>query len=245
MQKEKKVKKQRTPLFRIFFLPSGETEYTGKFPDLTREGKATILNTALELKRRIGANGNIIFVASKAPRAQGSALIIVKVFDNNWDVSSRNVVGISRTLRPLEVRDSAKAQVIFQEYLEKGGMNTLWLSYTCDSRYDDPEIFEPREHVMARFILCLSRRLYEFFEEGSEKPKNLCFIAVSHFEVLYLFVQDLFKLNYDKGDEILSHGELIEVAFWYYGNKEEVWMDVRFRGQSILEVPFNYTELFK
>lgn len=43
-----------------------------------------------------------------------------------------------------------------------------------------------------------------FFLEGASieyESQESCFIAVSHFEVLYWLVESLFELAYDKGDK--------------------------------------------
>lgn len=233
------MRKKKIPLFRIFFLRHGETKYLGKFPDLTIAGVVTILRTAHVLRGRVGAKENVIIISSVTPRTRGSASIIAHLLGYKERVIS------SRSLGPMRINDQQRAKIIFQKYLQKGGMNALDLSYTQDPIYEDPSIFEPRNQVRSRLLTCLVRRMREFFdnESAENELKRPCFVAVSHFEVLYWFVQSLFRLDYDNGDKPLGYGELIGIAFWYRGNREKIWMDVTFRGKSLLGVPFNYSEL--
>jgi len=201
------------------FLRHGESEYTGVFPDLTDEGGKTIQKSSVAIEKiRSDFPENLTtLISSPAARAQGSASIIAQRM-------AIKRVGRVPLLGPTQVKDKERGRPVFQEYLVAGGIRSLCIAYDTDSRFEDGIIFEPRSEVRKRFyrylaMLAQCMRVVSF---------NHFVVAVSHYEVLYSFVEELFKLDYARISP-LNHGELIRVLFHRTEESNEVALDVLFR----------------
>jgi len=206
-------------LGQAIFLRHGESDYTDVFPDLTDEGRKTIQRSAVEIEKirsDFTDNGTSI-VSSPAARAQGSAAIIAKRFGIKR-------VGRIPLLKPTQIRDEEKGKAIYLKYVSDGGMRSLCVAYGKDSRFEDGVIFEPRSEVSARLCKYLAMLAECMFVV--QLPHLV--VAVSHYEVLCHFVEELFKLDYARSDP-LRHGELIRVFFNRAENNNAVNLDVIFR----------------
>jgi len=215
---------------RAIFLRHGQTDYTDIFPDLTDEGKKTIANSAATLKNIVGYQ-NLILVSSPSVRARGSMSIIARKLEY------RDEIKIDNRISAVAQHNKEIAMAIFNEHKSQGGILSADSAYSSDSRYEDERIFELRSRVKKRFydyLSSLSRSLLIY----SDTP---CIINVSHYELLYHFVESIFKLDYKK-DKTLGHGEIINVSFYDVGINDIVEMETVFRDKTVSGVFFNYKE---
>lgn len=216
---------------RAIFLRHGQTDYTEIFPDLTEEGKQTIVSSANKMKYIVKAHRNTIIVSSLRSRALGSSFIIAEVLGYKGEIKKEPNISSAA------IRDKERSKAILDEFMSQGGITAVDLAYTRDPRYEDGEILEPRSEVRKRFYNYLAGLVRQLIT----CQLIPCIILVSHYEVLYHFVGFLFKLDYTR-DQTLAHGEIIEVSFYDIGNNDIVEMDVKFRGKMLTGVVFNHRE---
>lgn len=216
---------------RAIFLRHGQTDYTETFPDLTEEGKQTIVSSANKMKYIVKTHRNIMIVSSSRSRALGSSFIIAEVLGYKGEIKKEPNISLAA------IRDKERFKAIIAEFEPQGGVAAVDLAYTHDPRYEDGEILEPRSEVRKRFYKYLAGLVRQLIT----CPLILCIIHVSHYEVLYHFVEFLFKLDYTR-DQTLAHGEIIDVSFYDIGNNDMVEMDVKFRGKMLTGVVFNHKE---
>lgn len=227
---------KRKPIGRAAFLRHGETDYTNVFPDLTDAGKRTILKSGRELKAiRDGLPGEITVAVASSPavRAMGSAFGISNVFG-----FAGKIVEIIPLLGPVELRDEIKAKALFFEFAANGGMKGLCVSYGTDPRCEDGLFIEPRSEVQKRLYKYLGMLVQDMLVFGQE---NRFVIHVSHYEVLYHLVENVFWLDYEY-DLPLGYGEVILVHFYDAGYPDAVEMDIEFRGKMAKQIIFSHKE---
>ncbi len=216
---------------RAIFLRHGQTDYTEIFPDLTEEGKQTIVSSANIMKHTVNIHRNMIIVSSPSSRALGSSFIIAEVLGYKDEIRKEP------SISPTVFRDKERAKAIVDEYMFQGGRPAVDLACTYDPRCEDGEIFEPRSEVRKRFYKYLTGLVRQLIA----CQLIPCIIHVSHYEVLYHFVEFLFKLDYTR-DQTLAYGEIIDVSFYDIGDNDIVEMDVKFRGKMLTGVVFNHKE---
>lgn len=227
---------------RAIFLRHGQSDYTEIFPDLTDEGKQTIVSSANKMKYAVKAHRDVMIISSPKSRALGSSFIIAEVLGYKGGIKKEP------NISSFAIRDKERAKTILydpldtgrtlqDEFESRGGIVAVDLAYTHDPRYEDGKILEPRSEVRKRFYKYLAGLVRQLIA----CPLIPCIIHVSHYEVLYHFVESLFKLDYTR-DQTLAHGEIIEVSFYDIGNNDIVEMDVKFRGKILTGVVFNHRE---
>lgn len=199
------------------FLRHGQSDYTEVFPDLTEQGKQTIRNSAKQIRGVVDQYDYYEILSSPTTRALGSASVLEKALGCN------NGISVEPAIAALTIRDTERARIFFDKY---GGEN-LSLAYNFQPCFEDESIFEPRSEVRKRFykyLVVLAGRL-------AESPVKSCFIHVSHYEVLYHFVETFFKLDYAI-DQPLAHGEPIILSFYGSGTGPKE-IKVIFRGRTV------------
>lgn len=214
----------------VFFLRHGQTNYTNIFPDVTEEGEHSLKTTAREIKNVInGRHAYAAVVASPATRALGSASIIAK------GLQYRGRVRTEPDIKEAGVRDKVRGMALFNEYMKRGDSRGLAVAYSTEHYYEDPSIFEPRSEVNARFYHYLARvvRRMLFCRPG------FCLVNVSHYETLYHFVENVFKLDYKK-DRPLSFAEMFYMVFYETEYDNVVEIVTTFRGLTIGGVFFDH-----
>ncbi len=223
----------RTIIGRAVFLRHGESDYTDIFPDLTKAGKRTILNSAYGIKAIVNHRPcRVEITSSPAIRALGSADIISNVLRFAKEVRQTSL------LAPARIKDAARGKALFDEHVSNGGIRRLCIAYGTDPRYEDGEVIEPRSQVQKRFYKYLGMLARNMLASDS---KNHFVVHVSHYEVLYNLVETVFWLNYED-DSPLWYGEVILISFYDTGHDEVVEMDVVFRRKTAEGVIFCHKE---
>ncbi len=219
----------------IFFLRHGQTYYTDKFPDLTNKGMETISKSANLIQTLLNGNSNVVIITSPAPRARGSAALIAKTIGYHGTIKKE--YAIQGTI----FKDKKKGRALLDEYMAKGGIRALDMAYKTDPRYEEmPNIIEPRSKIRKRFFKYFAK-IIEGLIARQRRPLNL--ICVSHYEILYHFVEHFFELDYTK-DEPLGHGEIIAVSIFdiCIENVNVVELEITFRKETIYRKFFDYKE---
>jgi len=203
---------------RALFMRHGHTEYKDVYPDLTEQGINEIEGAADYLKSFVYGYKRRIVFCSPVTRTVGSADLLKKALADSVKVVQDPL------LIAVKQRDPERAKVVFREYAEQQTTVTNALSYGWDSRYEDGVIFEPRDSVRARFFDHLDFLAGLFHK----RPGELVTISVTHYELLYHFVEFMFPLDY-KFDAPLSCGEIIDTFFLSNGNPDYIKLEVNFR----------------
>ena len=216
-----------------------ETEYKGVFPDITPKGEQTGERLAREIEEQMDGE-LLMLIASPAARAQGSADLLKR------KLRIPDKVIIEPRIREAVVYAVEGGAAIYRQLVAQGeairpgfGQDYLSICYATDIRYDDERIIEPRSKVRGRF--------YDYFAGAIDTllrqlgtGEFIHFVHVSHYEVLYHFVERIFGLDYEKGDRPLLHGELIVTKVFATPKQHVVELEVKFRGMNRL-VRFNRT----
>ena len=202
-------------LCRAIFLRHGQSNYTEVFPDITEEGKRVIKESAKAIKEKWRQWGcpSLRLLSSPKARALGSATIIKEVLEYSDEIQACSAISC------LECRCIEKAKEIFEGYKSAG--HSLEADYPHNPLFEDGRIFEPRSTIQKRFFVFLE----DFFRQSKDIKTFSLFIFVSHYEVLYNFIESIFRNYIDKGG-VLSYGELIIVSL--YDN----FIEVEFRKQK-------------
>jgi broad specificity phosphatase PhoE len=212
------------------FLRHGQTDYTGIFPDLTPEGIETMRASAVAIKQFCnGHPGLLNIVSSPTVRAMGSSSILAKELD------FKDAVREAPLLRAAQIFDKEKAAALFREHFSNGGMRSICIKYDTDPRFEDGKFIEPRSRVRKRFFKYLGMLSREFMALTSP----MFVVHVSHHEVLYSLVQEVFQLDYQR-DEPLGHGEVIMVSFHHILCSDVVELQISFRGKKIDGIIFDH-----
>lgn len=215
----------RRPLGSVFFLRHGHSFYTEKFPDLTNRGVETIVKSANLIQTFLNDNSSVFIVTSPAARARGSAAIIAKTIGYHGSIKKEYAI------QGAIIKDKKKGRALLEEYMSSGRIRALDMAYRTDSRYEEmPDIIEPRSKIKKRFFEYFAKLIEILL--ARKRPLNL--ICVSHYEILYHFVEYLFDLDYAK-DEPLDHGEVIAVSIFDIGIQDVnvVEIEVTFRGKTV------------
>lgn len=190
---------------RITLLRHGQTEYKDIYPDLTEEGKDTIRRAAEQIAVNLKNDEDVMIVSSPKARARGTADIVRAILHHDSEV--RMIPGITS----MATRDPEKAMDMINEFLADDGIMAVDYAYTHDSRFDEKDIWEPRDEIQKRFLRNLEYAIRGFkrIAKHAELPKPHL-IAVTHFEVLSPLLSDIFQLKYPE-EPTLKHGELVEI----------------------------------
>ena len=215
-------------LGRAIFLRHGQTEYTDVFPDLTEQGMETIKRSARSIKPIAEEHQRISIVASPLARAQGSAAIIANELEYKGEIREEPAITAAILKKILQ------AKALFNEYMSNGGMRALAIAYGIDPRYENGQVIEPRSRIRKRFFEYFTNMIRSLVTTAQLPP---CLIHVSHYEVLYHFVERLFELDYEK-DEPLDYGEIIVISIFDIGIKNTVEIEVTFRKKTIKDISF-------
>ncbi len=223
-------------LGRVILLRHGESEYTDVYPDVTHNGIKTIVKSACSIKSLLDDNSSVVIITSPMVRAKGSADIIAKI------IGYRGIIKEASSIQGAIARDKKRGKELFDEYIAKGGMRALSIACGIDPRFEDPNIIEPISEIHKRFFEYFAK-IVEYLLALVKQQPFLNLICVSHYEVLYHFVENLFELDYTK-DEPLGHGEIIVVSV--FGLDVEsvnvVQIEVTFRKKTIRGKFFDYKE---
>lgn len=223
---------EKEPKFigRITLLRHGQTDYTEIYPDLTDEGQETVRKSAEQIVSNLENDEEIVLMASDKARAQGTAGIIKDVLGHNGEI--RTVNGITS----MAMRDRKKGMETINEILEKGGVPAVDYAYTHDSRFDDAEVWEPRDEVQKRFLSNIEYaiRAFKVVSKHEELPRPHL-IAVTHFEVLSPFLHEIFDIKHPE-EPTLKNAEPIEILVKDPSTENEnsdiVLLEVKFRGDT-------------
>lgn len=209
-------------LCRAIFLRHGQSDYTEVFPDLTTKGEETIRKSANEIKEKIEKEWSqwgypyVRLLVSPKARALGSAAIIKEILGGCDEIK------ICPEVSAMEHRNIKKAKKIFSEYQNgKAAKNPIEIDYQVDPRFEDKNIFEPRSEIKKRFFAYLQ----SFIRRTKDLNSPQLFIHITHYEVLYHFVESVFE-NYADDGGTLSYGELLIVSLY------DESMEVEFRNQK-------------
>ncbi len=224
--------REKEPEFlgRITLLRHGQTEYTNIYPDLTKEGMETVRKSAEQIAANLKADEEVVLMASDKARAQGTAGIIKEVLDHQKEI--RTVPGITS----MAMRDQGKGMEMIHELLKEGGVPAVDYAYTHDPRFDDAEVWEPRDEIQKRFFSNLEYaiRAFKVVAKHEDLPKPHL-IAVTHFEVLSPFLQDVFDLKHPE-DPTLKNAEAVEISVQDPSvdgeNSDVVFLEISFRGNT-------------
>lgn len=212
----------------VFFLRHGQTDYTNVFPDITAAGKKLLKTRAEEMKGIIDDRYAAV-IASPTVRTIGSASVVAPI------LGYRGKVKVEPDITAAGVRNKVRGMEIFTEHVKRGDHHGLAIAYSTDPRYEDPNIFEPRSEVIARFYRYLARvvRRLLFCRAG------FCLVHVSHYETLYHFVEKVFELDYRK-DRPFSFAEMFHMVFRETEYDNVVEITATFRGQTAGGVFFDH-----
>jgi broad specificity phosphatase PhoE len=200
------------------FLRHGQSEYTEVFPDLTEQGKQTIKDSARQIKGVVDQYDHYEIWSSPSARALGSASILTKSLGCN------NGISVEPAIAALAIRDAKRARTFFDKF---GFGKNLSLAYNFQPCFEDESIFEPRSEIRKRFYKYLGALAAKL----AESPVKSCLVHVSHYEVLYHFVETFFKLDYNV-DQPLAHGEPIILSF-YGSDGKPTEIQAFFREQTV------------
>ena len=224
-------------LGRVIFLRHGQSKYTDIYPDITEKGVETITKSANLIKLLLN-NSSAVIITSPAARAQGSAAVIARI------IKYQDKIRKEPAIEGAIFNNKILGQALFNEHVERGGIRALDMAYGTDSRYENSEIVEPRSKVRKRFFEYLAKLTNALLKRQS--PLDI--ICVSHYEILYHFVEHLFELDYTK-DEPLGHGEIIAVSIFDVGlqgmDVDVVEIEVTFRKKIVGQIRrkfFNYKQ---
>ena len=207
---------------RVVFIRHGETEYTNQFPDLTCAGKETIMRAAAKLRQlRNQYSEPLRIMSSPATRALGSAAIVAKIMGHSQRVIK------TQLLAPAGVMDADRGAEIFNEHIAAGGFRKLAAAYSSDKRYEDPEIFEPRTQVVARFYKYLGQLASNLLTCA----KPMFVVCISHYEVLHHLVETSLCLDY-ANDAPLGFGEIVLMSLYDIGPGSKVEICLTFRHRT-------------
>lgn len=216
---------------RITLLRHGQTDYTNVFPDLTQEGEETIRKTAEQIALNLQQDEEVTIMSSDKARAQGTAAIIKNVLEHEREV--RIVPGITSMAHRHPERS---IQMINEMLAEKGSVQAVDYAYTHDPRFDDAELWEPRNEIQKRFFRNIEYaiRAFKRVAEHEDLPSPHL-VAVTHFEVLSPFVGKIFNLKHPE-EPTLKNGELIEMSVLDPSqgqeNSDVVLLKMTFRGMK-------------
>lgn len=219
---------------RMSIFRHGETDYNeyknGKRPDLTRDGIKNIIRIADDLSFIYDGHEKpqFVFISSPAFRTIDS----IETIKKQLKCEGTKTI-IENLLRPIELRDRQKAEIIFRNNVDYSD-----IPYTRDPIFDDSSLFEPREEIRQRFYSFLSG----IFKKDIKNPNKTHKIICTHYEILYHFAQNIFGLNYNRGDKTLKCGEVVDV--WAYERliPHLIYMDIKFRGFWAKQIPYDYTK---
>ncbi len=212
---------------RITLLRHGQTEYTDVYPDLTEEGQETVRRSAEQIAKNLREEEEVLLMSSDKARAQGTAGIVKDVLGYKGNI--RTVKGITG----LEMRNREKGMEIINEMLADGGVPSVDYAYTHDPRFDDAEIFEPRDEIQKRFMTNIEYaiRAFKTVAKHEELPKPHL-IAVTHFEVLSPFLHQIFDIKHPE-DPTFKNAETVEISVIDPSaeneNSDLVFLEVSFR----------------
>lgn len=231
-QKDSIEQQERGPKYigRITLLRHGQTQYTNVYPDLTEEGQETVRKSAEQIAKNLKEDEDVVLVASDKARAQGTAGIVKEVLRHDKEI--RTIPGITS----MAMRDPERATEMINEFLAKGGVPAVDLAYTHDPRFDDAEIWEPRDEVQKRFLSNIEHaiRAFKVVARHEELPTPHL-IAVTHFEVLSPFLKNVFDLKHPE-DPTLKNAETVEISVKDPSRENEnsdvVFLEISFRGNT-------------
>lgn len=213
---------------RITLLRHGQTEYTNVYPDLTEEGQETVRKAAEQIAKNLSEDEKVFLMASDKARAQGTAGIIKEVLEHDDEI--RTIPGITS----MAMRNPERAMEEINEFLSNGGVKAVDYAYTHDPRFDNAEVWEPRDEIQKRFLRNIehSIRVFKRVAKHDNLPRPHL-IAVTHFEVLSPFLSQIFDLNHPE-DPTLKNAEPVEIYVKDPSSENEnsdvVLLEISFRG---------------
>jgi len=131
--------------------------------------------------------------------------------------------------RCFDIFDDNAAKEIFNEYrsLPKIGHKAVEINYEDDTRFSDGLVIESRISVRNRFYKYLSH-LFASMKLGKVHD---CIIHASHYEVLHNLSESLFAIK-AKGEDTLSHGEIIEMNIFDENKEDSFSFVANFRNRT-------------
>lgn len=179
--KESRVKAQKLQLLCI---RHGKTNYTDVFPDLTNEGMEHVRSVAnTEIPKWIDTysipRDGLIVVSSPAPRAHGTASVIMEELGHTSPIILKDELG------PTKWEDVERCKIALRGFSGVG-----YINYETEPVFADPELFETPGEVRARFYTFLAHYINIAFDA----PQPLHGILVSHYESLCNITRDVFGI---------------------------------------------------
>lgn len=196
----------------LLFLRHGKTSYTGRFPDLTDEGKREIGLAAehiAEIVRQTEAF-DVQIVSSPLPRALGTADIIAKRLAYLHEVEQELAI------RCMDFHDNEKANEIWKTF---SSARQVDCAYADDPRFEEGTALEKRSAIQHRF----DRYLGTLFEKYLADELADVTVCVTHYEVLWRLAATFGYI------EPLIHGELIRLDLSRTSDGNSIHVCARFR----------------
>lgn len=200
----------------------GETEYTGKLPDLTLTGIQCIREVAnrtiLPWVTERGATADTIAVqSSPAPRAHGSAIVALEQIGFSTPITTVHAIG------PMAWRDYVRCVEALNGLRGRG-----YIDYEDEACFADPTLFETPAEIRARVYRFLSDQVLRAINRSGATQPTILF---THYEVMCHLAHDLFGVIATEQTAI-RHGEHIEITISnLFGNAVSVFG--RFRDQEV------------
>ncbi len=179
----------------------GKTEYTGKFPDLTDQGKADAKRIALVevqywmRKKHIAPNA-LRISSSPSARAHGTAEIIAEA------IRHPNGIFLEKEIDQMAWRNEAAARNALKGFAGRG-----YIDYETEPVFADPTVFETPNEMRTRWYNFLT----SYIQKSEKREFTQYGLVISHYEVFCHLTRELFGIT-ASASTALKHVEPIELS---------------------------------
>jgi len=221
-------------LFKITLIRHEKTNYTEEGDDLTEDGAKDAYETGEKLKESgfIDENDDLQIFHSPQARAAGTARLVAEGAELT-EVKKRTL----NQIRQSDIPDW-DTFVNHVEELSFDHERVAEAHHNDLERFENsPEFIEPISKKRTRLYKAL-----EYLIRNTNKPtlsdKTPHLIAVSHYEIITLLIDDVFGIETMESYHSPSHGEVVYITGKDSGENKKTLLEVTFRGET-KEVYFN------
>lgn len=225
-----KPEKEPRLLARVTFSRHEETNYTGVGRDITDRGIARAQDKGRGIAEEKGTPA--VIGHSPKERAKGTA---ESIEEGMQETLGDGVGGRARWMRIPGLRSTEfRDPEIHKELVNKFGTEQeAWAEahYHDPFFYDNPERVESNEEKRARLYREIERLVY-FLGKKDLKGEAPHLVFVSHFELLSLFLDDVFGIETFGSTNTPTFGEHIDLDFYEPLQSGDVPLRVRYGGHE-------------
>lgn len=214
----------------VVFVRHGHTEYTDIFPDITDEGKRSLIQTAAQIAT-FASDRRIKFYSSPKPRAQGSASCLAKSLG-----SKRADAILVQSITACEQRQPERVMELVAKYLSSTNHLAVEEAYWTEPAFDDPKIIEPRAEIKKRFYVFLDRLVCIGLCRVNSPS---CYICVSHAEVIGHIMQDVQAVCEADINPVVPYAQPVFLTFSQENTDQPILMDYSFDGHEATALNFD------